>query len=199
MRGRGHRRGRHDRQQPGPWPERQRHRRRHRGRRPERRLQVPQPARRADLSDYFDKDDFYGRFARGEFGRVDAVLHQGACSDTMEHNGRFMLDTNYRCSQRPARSLPGAGHAPAVRLVGRRRTAAARTFREEPEFERPLNVYGYSKLLFDNVRALAGCRRQRAGRRLPLLQRLRPARAAQGAHGVGGLPPIQRVRRSTGR
>src|SRR5438034_874808 len=53
----------------------------------------------ARISDYFDKSEFYGRFARGEFGRVDAVLHQGACSDTMEHNGRFMLDTNYRCSK----------------------------------------------------------------------------------------------------
>ena len=52
----------------------------------------------AQLSDYFDKSEFYARFARGEFGHVDAVLHQGACSDTMEHNGRFMLDNNYRCS-----------------------------------------------------------------------------------------------------
>ena len=50
----------------------------------------------AQLSDYFDKSEFYGRFARGEFGHVDAVLHQGACSDTMEHNGRFMMETNYR-------------------------------------------------------------------------------------------------------
>ena len=37
----------------------------------------------ARLADYFDKSEFYGRFARGEFGRLDAVLHQGACSDTM--------------------------------------------------------------------------------------------------------------------
>jgi len=51
----------------------------------------------AQLSDYFDKSEFYTRFARGDFGKVDAVLHQGACSDTMEHNGRFMLDNNYRC------------------------------------------------------------------------------------------------------
>jgi len=50
----------------------------------------------AQLSDYFDKSEFYTRFARGEFGHVDAVLHEGACSDTMEHNGRFMLDNNDR-------------------------------------------------------------------------------------------------------
>ena len=72
----------------------------------------------AQLADYFDKDEFYTRFARGEFGHIDAVLHQGACSDTMEHNGRFMLDNNYRCSKNVARRLPGPGHAAAVCLVG---------------------------------------------------------------------------------
>ena len=34
----------------------------------------------AQLSDYFDRSEFYARFARREFGQVDAVLHQGACS-----------------------------------------------------------------------------------------------------------------------
>src|SRR3954471_23769293 len=53
----------------------------------------------ARFADYFDRSDFYARFARGELGRVDAVLHEGACSDTMEHDGRYMMDTNYRCSK----------------------------------------------------------------------------------------------------
>jgi ADP-L-glycero-D-manno-heptose 6-epimerase len=104
----------------------------------------------ACISDYFDKADFYRRFARGEFGRVDAVLHQGACSDTMEHDGRFMLDTNYRCSK----DLLDACQAQGVRLLYASSAATyggSAAFREEPEFERPLNVYGYSKLLFDNV------------------------------------------------
>ena len=104
----------------------------------------------ARLSDYFDKDDFYGRFVRREFGRVDVVLHQGACSDTMEQNGRFMLDNNYRCS----RNLLDACQAQGTRLLYASSAAiygSSATFREQPEFERPLNVYGYSKLLFDNV------------------------------------------------
>ncbi len=67
----------------------------------------------ARLSDYFDKDDFYGRFARREFGRVDVVLHQGACSDTMEQNGRYMLETNYRCSK----NLLDACQAQGTRLL----------------------------------------------------------------------------------
>lgn len=104
----------------------------------------------AQLSDYFDKREFYGRFARGELGRLDAVLHQGACSDTMEHDGRFMLDNNYRCSK----DLLDACQAQGTRLLYASSAATyggSAAFREEPAFERPLNVYGYSKLLFDNV------------------------------------------------
>jgi ADP-L-glycero-D-manno-heptose 6-epimerase len=104
----------------------------------------------AQLSDYFDKAEFYARFTRGEFGRVDAVLHQGACSDTMEHNGRFMLDNNYRCSK----DLLDACQAQGTRLLYASSAATyggSASFVETPEFERPLNVYGYSKLLFDNI------------------------------------------------
>ena len=118
----------------------------------------------ASLSDYFDKSDFYARFARREFGRIDAVLHQGACSDTMEHDGRFMLDTNYRCSK----DLLDACQAQGTRLLYASSAATyggSASFREEPEFERPLNVYGYSKLLFDDVvrRMLSGAKTQVAG------------------------------------
>jgi len=118
----------------------------------------------ASISDYFDKSEFYTRFAKGEFGRVDAVLHQGACSDTMEHNGRFMLDTNYRCSK----DLLDACQAQGTRLLYASSAATyggSASFREEPEFEQPLNVYGYSKLLFDNVvrRMLASAKTQVAG------------------------------------
>jgi ADP-L-glycero-D-manno-heptose 6-epimerase len=104
----------------------------------------------AKVSDYFDRGDFYGRFARGEFGRVDAVLHQGACSDTMEHDGKYMMDTNYRCSK----DLLDACQAHGTRLLYASSAATyggSASFREEPTFEQPLNVYGYSKLLFDNV------------------------------------------------
>ena len=104
----------------------------------------------AQLSDYFDKREFYERHARGDFGRVDAVLHQGACSDTMEHDGRFMMDTNYRCSK----GLLDACQAQGTRLLYASSAATyggSSSFRETPEFEQPLNVYGYSKLLFDNV------------------------------------------------
>jgi len=104
----------------------------------------------AAISDYFDRRDFYGRFERGELGKIDAVFHEGACSDTMEHDGRLMLDLNYRSSK----TLLDACQTQGVRLLYASSAAVyggAASFREEPEYERPLNVYGYSKLLFDNV------------------------------------------------
>jgi ADP-L-glycero-D-manno-heptose 6-epimerase len=104
----------------------------------------------ARISDYFDRGDFYGRFGGKEFGKVAAVFHQGACSDTMQHDGRYMLDTNYRCSK----NLLDACQAQAVPLIYASSAATygdSTQFVEHPRCERPLNVYGYSKLLFDEV------------------------------------------------
>ncbi len=104
----------------------------------------------ARLSDYFDRGEFYARFSRGELGHVDVVFHEGACSDTMEHDGRYMLENNYRCSK----DLLDAAQRLGARLIYASSAAVygdSPTFREAPECERPLNVYGYSKLLFDNV------------------------------------------------
>jgi ADP-L-glycero-D-manno-heptose 6-epimerase len=103
-----------------------------------------------NISDYFDQDEFYQRFSRRELGKVAAVFHQGACSDTMEHDGRLMMRNNYRCSK----DLLDACQAQGVRLMYASSGAvygSSATFREQASFERPLNVYGYSKLLFDQV------------------------------------------------
>ncbi len=104
----------------------------------------------ASLSDYFDRSEFYELFARGALGRIDCVLHQGACSDTMQHDGRFMLDSNYRSSK----NLLDQCFARGTRLLYASSAATygdSQRFVEEPACERPLNVYGYSKLLFDQV------------------------------------------------
>jgi ADP-L-glycero-D-manno-heptose 6-epimerase len=104
----------------------------------------------ADLqvADYVDADLFYDLFADGYFGAVEAVFHEGACSDTMETDGKYMMDNNYTlscglfnaCRERGTRLL----YASSAATYG-----GSDTFRETPEFEKPLNVYGYSKLLFD--------------------------------------------------
>jgi ADP-L-glycero-D-manno-heptose 6-epimerase len=100
------------------------------------------------IADYVDMDTFYDEFAGGHYGQVEAVFHEGACSDTMEQDGKYMMDNNYTlswhlfqaCQKRGARLL----YASSAATYG-----GSDTFREDPAFEGPLNVYGYSKLLFD--------------------------------------------------
>ncbi len=100
------------------------------------------------IADYVDLDDFYPNFEEGHYGKVEAVFHEGACSDTMEQDGKYMMDNNYTlscelfqaCQQHGTRLL----YASSAATYG-----GSDTFREEPAFEGPLNVYGYSKLLFD--------------------------------------------------
>ena len=51
----------------------------------------------AEIADYVDQAEFIGNLERFE-GSVAAVFHQGACSDTMETDGRYMMRNNYRYS-----------------------------------------------------------------------------------------------------
>ncbi|MCB8746789.1 ADP-glyceromanno-heptose 6-epimerase [Rhodoferax sp. U2-2l] len=114
------------------------------------------------IADYVDADVFYDAFASGSYGQVEAIFHEGACSDTMESNGKYMMQNNFAtslqlyhaCQKRGARLL----YASSAATYG-----GSDTFREEPAFERPLNVYGYSKLLFDQrMRRECGLQFERA-------------------------------------
>ena len=100
------------------------------------------------ISDYVDADDFYDLFGDEAFGTVDAVFHEGACSDTMEPDGKYMMDNNYTLSCELFQSCLEQGtrllYASSAATYG-----GSDTFSESPAFEKPLNVYGYSKLLFD--------------------------------------------------
>lgn len=100
------------------------------------------------IDDYVDASVFYDALTQGKYGKIEAVFHQGACSDTMESNGRFMMQNNYTLSCQ----LWEACQSQAIRLLYASSAAVyggSDTFIESPQFERPLNVYGYSKLLFD--------------------------------------------------
>ncbi|VVE56090.1 ADP-L-glycero-D-manno-heptose-6-epimerase [Pandoraea horticolens] len=103
-----------------------------------------------EISDYLDKADFVARFQRREFGRVRAIFHEGACSDTMETDGRYMMENNFRYT----RALFEACQAQTVPFLYASSAAtygASETFVESREYEKPLNVYGYSKFLFDQI------------------------------------------------
>jgi ADP-L-glycero-D-manno-heptose 6-epimerase len=100
------------------------------------------------IADYVDAGEFYSQFIEGAYGHVEAVFHEGACSDTMELDGKYMMNNNYALSCRLFRAC----QAQRTRLLYASSAATyggSDTFRESPEHERPLNVYGYSKLLFD--------------------------------------------------
>jgi ADP-L-glycero-D-manno-heptose 6-epimerase len=102
-----------------------------------------------EIADYFDKSEFLSRLGQGAWkGALDAVLHQGACSDTMEADGRYMMDNNYRYSCALLEHCLEA-RVPFLYASSAAVYGGGRVFREARGFERPLNVYGYSKFLFD--------------------------------------------------
>jgi len=102
-----------------------------------------------DIADYLDKDEFLSRVDDGDFDDdIGAILHQGACSDTMESDGRYMMRNNYRYSVAlldhcQDNDIPFL-YASSASVYG-----GGSVFRESREHEAPLNVYGYSKFLFD--------------------------------------------------
>ncbi len=104
-----------------------------------------------DIADYLDKEDFRQKIQEGFFdGLIKAVLHQGACSDTMETDGRYVMDNNYQytlellnyCQSEEVPFL----YASSASVYG-----AGSSFLESRECEAPLNVYAYSKFLFDQI------------------------------------------------
>ncbi len=104
-----------------------------------------------EIADYLDKHEFIELVAQGHFdGCVEAILHEGACSDTMATDGRYMMENNYRysatlldyCLEQEVPFL----YASSASVYG-----GGSQFREARECEAPLNVYAYSKFLFDQL------------------------------------------------
>tara|TARA_R110000782_G_scaffold260091_5_gene351247 strand:- start:2678 stop:3625 length:948 start_codon:yes stop_codon:yes gene_type:complete len=104
-----------------------------------------------NIADYFDKIEFRKLIEHrdGICDQIEIIFHQGACSTTTEWNGQYMMDNNYTYSKELLhfcleRELPFI-YASSAAVYG-----IDSKFIEEPEYESPINVYGYSKLLFDN-------------------------------------------------
>lgn len=119
-----------------------------------------------EISDYLDKDAFLRLIEkRDSFGQdIQAIFHEGACSTTTEWNGRYMMENNYEYSK-------SVLHYCLDRGVNLMYASSAATygdglvFKEERQYEKPLNVYGYSKFLFDQYvrRILPQAKSQIAG------------------------------------
>ena len=104
-----------------------------------------------DFTDYLDKDEFLAQVLDGQWEdtAIEAIFHQGACSDTMEHNGKYMMDINYEYSKTLLHLCLRRGvpflYASSASVYGN----GEQGFREDPVCEAPLNVYGFSKWHFD--------------------------------------------------
>jgi ADP-L-glycero-D-manno-heptose 6-epimerase len=101
-----------------------------------------------DFLDFADKGNLLERIAARGLSDVEAIFHQGACSNTMEWNGRTMLADNYEYSKAlyafaTAREIPLI-YASSAAVYG-----MGPVFREDPALEKPLNLYAWSKVLFD--------------------------------------------------
>ena len=104
-----------------------------------------------DIADYFDKSTFLDRLDGGRWdGEIDAILHQGACSDTMELDGRYMMDNNYRYSA-DLLDWCQTEEVPLLYASSAAVYGAGPVFAEGRAHEKPLNIYGYSKFLFDQM------------------------------------------------
>ena len=102
-----------------------------------------------EIAEYVDKKDFLDVVESGELGGdIEAVLHQGACSDTMETDGRYMMENNYRYSLSLLEWCQDEA-VPFIYASSASVYGGGKVFAEARECEAPLNVYGYSKFLFD--------------------------------------------------
>lgn len=102
------------------------------------------------IADYLDKRTFIDLVKKGAIETPEAIFHEGACSDTMELDGHYMMENNYRytlelfnwCQEQKIPFI----YASSAATYG-----ASDVFVEDVAYEKPLNVYGYSKYLFDQV------------------------------------------------
>lgn len=102
--------------------------------------------------DYMDKNDFAAALANGKFddAKIDVIFHEGACSDTMEYNGKYMMENNFEYTK-------NLMHFALKKKIQLLYASSASTygsgkhgFSEKPACEEALNVYAFSKLFFDN-------------------------------------------------
>ena len=102
--------------------------------------------------DYMDKDDFAAALANNKFDdvKIDVIFHEGACSDTMEYNGKYMMENNFEYTK-------NLMHFALKKKIQLLYASSASTygsgkhgFSEKPACEEALNVYAFSKLFFDN-------------------------------------------------
>jgi len=104
------------------------------------------------FADYVEADDLLPRLQSGVLGKYDLVLHMGACSSTTETDASFLIRNNYEFTKELATWALGQKtrfvYASSAATYG---DGSAGMDDDDGELDklRPLNMYGYSKHLFD--------------------------------------------------
>jgi ADP-L-glycero-D-manno-heptose 6-epimerase len=102
------------------------------------------------IADYMDRDDFLTQIMAGDdFGPIEAVFHEGACSATTEWDGKYMMLNNYEYSKELLHYCL-EHEIPFLYASSAATYGETDAFIEEKPYEGALNVYGYSKQQFDN-------------------------------------------------
>lgn len=108
-----------------------------------------------NISDYMDKLDFLELIrdpkafdVRFGCARIEAVFHEGACSSTTEWDGRYMMKNNYEYSI-ALFEFCTSHRIPFLYASSAATYGSSNVYKEGRENECPLNIYGYSKFLFD--------------------------------------------------
>lgn len=103
------------------------------------------------ILDYIDKEDFIKSIANGDYNnQIDYIFHQGACSDTTLGDGKYMMKNNYEYST-VLLEFAQENEIPMLYASSASVYGLKKEFIEDEQFESPLNLYGYSKLLFDQI------------------------------------------------
>jgi len=103
----------------------------------------------SQILDFQDKEVFLQKIMQDDIcEKIDVIFHLGACSTTTEWNGHYMMQNNYEYSKTLLHYCMGK-HIPFIYASSAAIYGGNGVFAEYPQNEQPLNVYGYSKLLFD--------------------------------------------------
>lgn len=110
--------------------------------------------RSLSFEDYVEADDLIARLYDGQLGKFDLVLHMGACSSTTEQDAAYLIRNNYEFTKQLAHWCLDSGarfvYASSAATYG----DGSAGMKDDDDLEslqrlRPLNMYGYSKHLFD--------------------------------------------------
>ena len=104
------------------------------------------------FEDYLEAEDLLPRLEHGALGKFDTIFHLGACSSTTERDAAFLIRNNFEYTKRLA-AWAIANHAKflyasSAATYGDGSAGMSDTDTDIEKF-RPLNMYGYSKHLFD--------------------------------------------------